>query len=100
MNIRGNISQFQPFRIALLSVFGNLNSLSISTLNSFLKKRLNMNFKKRYRLEPRMTKNVKVRSLCQLAALLQALDETGIGLIYFDEFTISSRHFSCRSWSK
>ena len=65
MNIRGNISQFQPFRNALLSVFGDLNSLSMSTLNSFIKKRLNMNIKKRYRLEPRMTKNAKVRSLCQ-----------------------------------
>ena len=100
MNIRGNISQFQPFRTALLSAFGNLNSISMSTLNSFLKKRLKMNFKKRYRLEPRMTKNIKVRSLCQWAALLQALDEIGTELIYFDEFTISSRNFSCRSWSR
>ena len=37
MNIRGNISLFQPFRTALLSAFGDLNSLSMSTLNSFLK---------------------------------------------------------------
>ena len=64
MNIRGNISLFQTFRTALLSAFGYLNSLSMSTLNSFFKQ-LNMNFKKRYRLEPRMTKNVNIRSLCQ-----------------------------------
>ena len=47
-----------------------------------------------------MTKNAKVRSLYQSAALLQALDEIGTELIYFDEFTISSRHFSCKIWSK
>ena len=64
MNTRGNISQFQPFRTALLGAFGDLNLLSMSTLNNFLKKRLNMNFNKLDRLEPRMKKNVKVRSLC------------------------------------
>ena len=37
-----------------------------------------MNFKKRDRLEPRMAKNSKVRNICQRAALLQALDETGV----------------------
>ena len=80
--------------------FNYLKSLSKSTLNNFLKKNMKMSLKKRYKLEPKMTKEMKVCNLHEWAVLLETLVEKGVEFIYFDEFMNFTRHFACSSLSK
>ena len=44
-----------------------------------------------------MTKEVKIRNLYEWVELLETLDKKGVELIYFEEFSIYTRHFACRS---
>ena len=95
-----NTIPYLLFKTKLLENFSDIKSWSITTINNFLKNDLKLSFKKRYYLEPKMFKPENVTNLWQWAMLLHMLDNDGLEIIYFDEFSVSARHLNWKGWSK
>ena len=47
-----------------------------------------------------MFKPENVTNLWQRAMLLHMLDNDGLEIIYFDEFSVSTRHLNWKGWNK
>ena len=100
MRTSESTSIIEWFRTRLQEECKQLTACSDQTIRRTLKKDLGMSFKKTYRIAPKVTQPTNIRNLCECAMLLHSMESSGIELIYFDEFSISSKQFAFKSWSK
>ena len=84
----------------LAEEYRELKSLSTKTIKRSLKADLKLSYKKAYRIASRVASPTRLRSLWETAMLLRCIDSNGVELVYFDEFSLSSRQFAFQNWSK
>ena len=88
------------FKNEVLKSFDDLEDCCSTTMINTIKNDLHLSYKKLYRLHPKMRESANIINLSQWAYILEKIQAAGIELIYFDEFSVYSRHFGFRGWSK
>ena len=84
----------------LLHNFEDLKEVSDSTLRRNLRKQLNMSSKKLTIMNPKTLAPDSFNKMVQSAALLKALSDYDIELIFIDEFSMNSRSSKVYGWAE
>ena len=95
-----NTSTARWFKAKLADEYKELKHLSTESVRRSLKTDWKLSYKKAYRIAPRATAPESIRYLWETAALLHFIDSEGVELVYLDEFSLSSRQFAYKNWSK
>lgn len=78
----------------------NMTPISRSSTMRILKQKLGYRFKKLSKIERRSTQTSSQRKFFEAAMLQLKFENEGYEIIYFDEFSVSSRYNSFNGWSK
>ena len=78
----------------------NMTPISRSSTMRILKQRLGYRFKKLSKMERGSTLPMNQRKFFEASILQIRLETEGFEIIYFDEFSVSSRYNSFNGWSK
>ena len=84
----------------LVNNFPELNGIANSTLNRWMKIQCKLSYK---RLEKKPLSSIlpeNIRKVFEAAYVFSELMNKGIELIYFDEFTINTRHLQFKGWTQ
>ena len=92
--------QLVTFRIGLLSEFSHLQSISHKTITMTLKNDLILRFKKLYKFNSTVFIEKNWLNFIKSSYLMTCLWERDVDLLYFDEFSISTRKLQFQGRSK
>lgn len=95
-----DLFQVNDLKKRLLSQFGDIQSISDSTILRFLKSDMRWSFKKLEKKPAPSLTETSYKKVLKSSMIQQRLNELEVEIIYIDEFMVNTRSFSFRGWSK
>ena len=88
----------QKLKIDLEHQFPEAQNISLSTIGRCLKTPLQMSYKKLEKKSIPCVRPENIRKFFESSLLMLRLDQNNVELIYFDEFSVNTRHSSFKGW--
>ena len=89
----------QKLKIDLEHQFPEAQNISLSTIGRCLKTLLQMSYKKLEKKPIPCVRPENIRKFFECSLLLLRLEQHSVELIYFDEFSVNTRHNSFKGWT-
>ena len=94
VNSKSNFLSIQSIKTKLLANFNEINDISEATVRRVVSKDLRFSFKKLEKIEPKTMTKDSIRSFLENSLILLEIQSWCKEVVYIDEFTVSSRHYS------
>ena len=96
---KGAVITIKMVKEHLMDTFPSLSKISDFTVRMFLKKDIRYSYKKLSKWKPITKRQDRVRLYYESVAIQIWLEDQAIELIYWDEFTISTRNYTYYRWA-
>ena len=96
---KGAVITIKMVKEHLIDTFPSLSKISDFNVRRFLKKDMRYSYKKLSKKKPITKRQDRVRLYYESVAIQIWLEDQGIELIYWDEFTVSTRNYTYYGWA-